>query len=135
MKALDIRLQNLADGEISAFEGFLLLENFHESDLITDDLLEKWAECWQDNAICIFRPNNEADESCNLINFWEAGKILEAHCELESEINDTYFIIDFNSFIAICNMQIIRDFAKENSMTPLFSIIGDAKKELYISLR
>lgn len=135
MKNLRERLHELADGEISAFEGFLLLENFqnakgkniNNSGIIDPeyaDLMDEWAECWQDDAICIFRPNNDADESGNLIGFWDAGKILEKHCELNADLNAAYFLIDFDSFIAICDMQIIRDFAKENSISPIFSIIG-----------
>ena len=119
MKALDIRLQELADGEISAFEGFNLFKNFYFYGIraeMSEDLKDEWAECWQDNAICIFRPNDGADESCNLINFWEAGKILEKHCQLESEINDAYFIIDFDSFIAIIDKGICIDFANANHL-------------------
>lgn len=81
MKALDIRLQALADGEISAFEGFPLLKGFYFYGIKAEmnaELKEEWAECWQANAICIFRPNKESDESANLINFWDAGKILES---------------------------------------------------------
>ena len=114
-------MHELADGDIRAFEGFLRFDGFRSNSL---ELSDEWAECWQEDAICIFRPHNDADESDNMIGFWDAGKILEKHCELNSDLNSAYFIIDFDSFIAICNFEIIKSFCKENDLIAKYELIG-----------
>ena len=122
MLDLESRMQKLADGEIGAFEGFLRFNDFNAD---WDELNEKWVECWQNDAICFFPKFEDSGEDfCNLINFWEISKILSAHCNSNAKINQAYFIIDLDSFYAICNFEIIQKFSKEHDLIANYELIA-----------
>jgi len=121
MLDLESRMQKLADGYIGAFEGFLKFIRFNND---FDDTAE-WAECWQNDALCFFpKFEDSGEDSCNLINFWEISKILSAHCNSNDKINQAYFIIDLDSFYAICNFEIIQKFSKENHIFAEYDVVG-----------
>jgi hypothetical protein len=128
MLDLESRMQKLADGEIGAFEGFLRFDGFYSANIgpqnDADESNDEWAECWQNDAICFFPKSEDADDSCNFINFWEISKILSAHCNSNAKINQAYFIIDLDSFYAICNFEIIQKFSKERHIFANYEIIG-----------
>lgn len=121
MLDLESRMQKLADGKIGAFEGFLRFDDFNAD---SDESNEKWAECWQNDAIYFFPKSEDADDSCNFINFWEISKILSAHCNSNAKINQAYFIIDLDSFYAICNFEIIQKFSKEHDLIAKYELIA-----------
>ena len=124
MLDLESRMQKLADGEIGAFEGFLRFCNFFDNLDGLIDIGDEWAECWQDDALCFFPKSEDADDSCNFINFWEISKILSAHCNSNAKINQAYFIIDLDSFYAICNFEIIQKFSKEHDLIAKYELIA-----------
>ena len=127
MLDLESRMQKLADGKIGAFEGFLRFCNFFDNLDELIDISEEWEECWQEDAICFFPKSEDLYDamlSRNLINFWEMSKILSAHCNSNAKINAAYFIIDLDSFYAICNFEIIQKFSKEHHIFANYEIIG-----------
>lgn len=114
------RLDLLMDSKIGCLSGFLRFEGWKNADgsEISQDLKDAWEEFWQeegqDNFAFFPNPEEAGDSSQAYAGFHDFSKILEAHCNCNEEINQSYIIMEDESFwVAICKSDLIQ-FAKEN---------------------